>query len=291
MTKKMSKQKNKRALKARVKGLKTRRPVRVGRTNLDAMALNHMKQLSDPCNGPLSHPVYDGFARGNLVRLRGTFQVGTGAGETCGFFLWDPQGNFVYNNGSVNATTTYTASAVRGPHDAYITSNFDTFRVVSACITVIPNASEYTRQGLIYAGTVGGGLVNEGASLTIGGLTSLMPSVERSPNGGLEVVWLPSFGDSQFVPRAGSAAPTAFAEGSSALAVGFTGATAASGYTVICTATYEFIQPASSGVIQQPSVPSKNTINDVIREFWRKHGSTVKRVGVEALSLAVNALG
>lgn len=275
----------------KVRGLKTRRPIKLARTGLDVQATNHVKQLADPCNGPLTHPVYDGFTRGNLVRLRGTFQVGTGVGETCGFFLWDPQGNFVYNNGSVNTSTTYIATAVRGPHDTYVSNNFDTYRVVSACITIMPNASEYNRQGLVYAGTINGGLVNEGATVSIGALSSLMPTVERAPNAGIEVVWLPSFGDAQFVPRNATAAPTAFAEGSSAVAFGFSGAVAATGYTVICTATYEFLQPSGSGVIQQPSVPSKNTINDVLREFWRRHGSTVKRVGIEALSMAVSALG
>lgn len=282
----------------KVRGLKTRRPIKLTRTLLDAQASNHMKQLSDPCNGPLTHPVYDGYTRGNLVRLRGSFTVGAGAAETCGFFFWNPQGNFVYNNGSVNTTTTYSATAVRGPHDTYIANNFDTYRVVSACITVIPNASEYNRQGLVYAGTVNGGLVNEGATVSIGSFTSLMPTVERAPNSGVEVVWLPSFGDANFVPRSATAAPisgtgtgSTYVDGASALAFGFTGAVAASGYTVICTATYEFLQPSGSGVIQQPSVPSKNTINDVLREFWRRHGSTVKKVGVEALSLAVSALG
>lgn len=277
--------------KKKIRGLKTRRPVRVARTGLDTQAANHVKQLSDPCNGPLTHPVYDGFTRGNLVRLRGTFSVGASAGETSGLFFWDPQGNFVYNNGSVSMNTTYTATAVRGPHDGYITNNFDTFRVVSACITVMPNASEYNRQGLVYAGTVNGGLINEGSTITIGGITSLMPTVERAPNAGLEVVWLPSFGDAQFVPRSAAASNTGFVEGSTALCFGFSGAVAASGYTVVCTATYEFLQPSGSGVIQQPSVPSRNNINDVIREFWRRHGSTVKRVGVEALSMAVSALG
>lgn len=271
--------------------LRTRRPLRVARTNLDGMALNHVKQLNDPCNGPLTHPVYSGFARGNLVRLRGSVSVGTGAGETCGFFLWDPLGDFVYNNGSTSLSTTYTATAVRGPHDTYINANFDTFRVVSACITVIPNASEYNRQGLTYLGTVGGGLVNEGSTISVGALAALLPTVERSPNAGLEVVWLPTATDENFLPRNSVAAPTQASEGSSALAFGFSGAAAASGYTLICTATYEFMQPSGSGVIQQPSIPSKNTLNDVLREFWRKHGSTVKRVGVEALSMGMSALG
>jgi len=255
------------------------------------MARNHLKQLQDPCNGPLTHPVYSGFTRGNLVRLRGAFQVGKSAGETSGFFLWNPAGNYVYNYGAADPTTGITTpAAVRGPHDGYISANFDTFRVVSACITVIPNSSELNRAGLAYAGTMSGGLINEGTTFTIANASSLLPSVTRSPAGGIEALWLPSQSDEIFQPRNSVAAPTALHEGSTALCFGFTGAEAAKGYTVVCTATYEFLQPSTSGVVQQPSVPSKNTTNDVLREFWRENGGTIKTITVEMLPIVLSAL-
>lgn len=241
---------------------------------LDGQASAYARILADPCNAPLTHPVYSGSDGGYLVRFSTINTYGTGAGTTTsGVVHWVP--GSIGLTGGLNYTMLYnesplasTAAAMNSsgylitPGAGFLSSNASQYRVVAACATVYWAGTELARQGTISVGNTTGALVQNGVSVAPGAVFPVLSNTQRVPEGRIEIRWRPSAADQLF--SSVNAAPSAAdLSQHSAITLFYNGLPAGgAGLVVHWTAVYEYIPSTALGL--SVSVNSRNTSTNTL---------------------------
>ncbi len=235
---------------------------------LDGAAIDHIKLMADPCLGRLCKPAYPTVSNGAIMRFRNVFQIGVGAGETCGLFHWSPGANEAYANGAATVATAYTPTGNSVFNYLTTSSSSNTgilFRCVAACAKVMFNGSEMNRGGVIYAGNTATGSygIDSGATTTsVGTSVQNLPYTCRIPSRSFEILWVPNEGDllqntdilgSTIGVGQGASLPGA------AITIGFVGMPATTGVTVEVTGVYEVEYQAGNNMVSAVGPPTSLT--------------------------------
>lgn len=245
---------------------------------LDGPAMSHIRLMADPCNAPLVAPAYEFPGGGAIIRYRRILTVGANGVEKHGAFGWAPGANEFYSNGAdfINSNFVPSNGSMFGPlsvatgHTGF--TSFQSFRCVAACAKFVTNASEANRSGLVFLGltdTSQGWRSSGGAGvMTPEYLSGILPTSTRAPSKSAELVWTPSHADTDFTSDPVDTNTNSAGISRSVMSFAFTGAPAASGYTVECTAVYEVRFGATTGM-SSPVVPpvSSTSWNNVLRGF------------------------
>lgn len=238
---------------------------------LDGAAMDHIRLMADPCNGKLCPPAYESPGGGALIRYRAIVNFGTGAGETAGVFSWAPGANETIGNGGVASTTSFTPS--RNTMFAALSTSANSatgtsYRCVAACVRMITNASETNRSGIVYAGNTDYNQYwwNGTGQTSVESVLPGLPITTRAPSKSLEVVWAPAESDTDFVNDSLGTSLQQGGYGRSAITIAFTGAPAATGYTLEITGVYEVAYGLNQGTLATRSPPaSSSSWNNVLR--------------------------
>lgn len=121
------------------------RVARMVRSSLDAYGLAYARLLTDPCNAPLTGPVYQGAGSGNYLRLRKVLTPIVDS-NTSLQFIYDPSTNFHWFGQTIGDATGTIGQATQ----TFTNTNWKSFRPLAACIKV-----RYTGPEMDRAGTVG----------------------------------------------------------------------------------------------------------------------------------------
>lgn len=254
-----------RAKKNSTKGVKKSRNRARSLIGLDGAAVDHVRLLADPCNAKLCYPAYPGTGNGALIRRRLTFQVGAGAGETCGLVTVVPGLNAFKSAGS-SATSTVLNPAWAAIYP-FVTN--DSYRAVAACLEAFPNASELNRSGLVAVGCTNHNWFD--VASTVDGISGRLPYLTRAPDARISIKWVPSLVDTEFAdPNT-----TPDRDGNNRLSFAFSGASAGTGYTIVVTVVYENVQTNNFvNTVQAPA--SRSSLNDVVRGVFNFAGGLVE---------------
>lgn len=162
----------------------------------------HVNLLLDPCGaqlGPTAYRGRDGF----INRFNSFYSVGPDPTISCSVFIYHPRLNRVYNRGvalfndDIGAINFYGGFSSAGPGSAYITSNADETRTISACVQAFYVGTELDRQGLVYRGVVPARALSNTVN-TIGNLSQLLQKRERTGDHTMETKWVPGPGNENY---------------------------------------------------------------------------------------------
>lgn len=261
---------------------------------LDAAAFRYAQLLSDPCNAALVPSTYPGFS-GIVQRFTSYVNIGTTGGATAGIFYYNPNsGAYGINdvaNGGVSTTISYVWGA-GSPGYSFLTANAKDCRTLSACVQIMPLASELNRSGYIAYGTMDGFALPVGGVISPSQLAANLTNVRRVPDDMIEVKYVPGSGDEIYAPVT-SVSPS---ENTSNLVVAFVGAPISVGFVAKITAVVEWTPQALDGTLSMAHIgtPSNNTTNqvkkylyDIDPHWWT---SAAKVVGRGARVLAESSL-
>jgi hypothetical protein len=272
------------------------------RQMLDKMALDYARLLLDPCNAPLSFPVYGGADGSYLVRCESFVSIGNGAGITSGAFQWTPgyigqtvnvgsvdKSILVFGDAAATQPKTVTALGSVSPGWAWIRNNSSEYRAVAACLSVFYAGTELNRSGQLSFGCVTAGLLGgpyfDGVNVTANDVMTGLPNMTRTPEGTLEVLWRPAEGDSIFKDPTTSEETGPSSEDlnrHNSCTVAYGGLTAATGFTCKMTAVYEYKPKIGTGMaLPTRTIRSGNTLAQVLgfidRAYanpWVRHAVT-----------------
>lgn len=241
---------------------------------LDAQASAYARILADPCNAPLTHPVYSGSDGGYLVRFSTINTYGTGSGTTtAGIVHWVPGAiglsgglnyTHIYNESALASTAASVLSSAQAvtPGAVFLSSNASQYRVVAACATIYWAGTELARQGTVSVGNTTGGLIANGASVAPGVVFPVLSNTQRIPEGKIEIRWRPSSADQLFQSVANAPSAADLSQ-HAALTIFYNGLPAGgAGFVVHWTAVYEYIPSTTLGLAV--SVNSRNTSTNTL---------------------------
>lgn len=190
----------------------------VPRTVLDKDAQAYANLLIDPCNAPLSHPIYAGSDGGYLGRYEADFTPQVGAGSTAGAVVFCP-GVMSSNTQGVVSTTSVNATMRLGASTTVMTDSGISYswqtcssnayqpgyfalsgvaravRPVAACLQFYYVGSELNRSGVVGVCRVNGGSVLSESTTSVDNCIALCNMVNRTPDDYIEVKWSPGDGD------------------------------------------------------------------------------------------------
>jgi len=252
--------------------------------SLDAVASAYARLLTDPCNGPLVHPIYAGGEGGYLARYEKDFisLPNAIATSTAGAICWTPAllcsptvDSTDFQNG-VSHSSVYLAADASNPTTGALTDTtacnwinykdgqpgFDQLstmaggvRCVAACMQITFPGTELQRSGVVSLAQLPdanavlrtGSHVNPAVSFTVGGMRAVSPVVSRTPETTMEVKWKPSIGDQAYkTPDAVSHSDTSR---HSCLTATWSGIPAGVGMRIRMVAVYEWVPRAANGLM------------------------------------------
>lgn len=201
-------------------------PSRPSRAKLQGSALLHAHTLLNPCNGPTVVSNYPG-AKGYVTRFTQEHLLGNGTTSTAGFITFAPSAMSIsatgvttafavsYGYGVSEATLGSTAN-LTAPGTGYLGSSASCYRVIGACLTIIPvGAALYRAAVMRKASTTLTALpyntIVSGANVAVTNLTSSLPGYPvteslGSDAGALELRWYPSPEEEQYQTYSGAIA-------------------------------------------------------------------------------------
>lgn len=241
---------------------------------LDKQAIDYARLLADPCNAPLSHPVYVGSEGGYLLRSSTYLTLGMNAGTTtAGGFFWIPgkldcdgtvNKSMCYME-TVNSATggTWTASPqAQTPAAAFLATNAASVRIVAACISFTWAGTELNRQGLVGYGIVSGASILPAVVSSADSTLPLMQVSTRVPSEMVEFNFRPGNADQDFSSTNYISDPSNNdLSRSQAFQIAYKNLPANyGGIHLKLTAVYEYIPAAAFGV-SNPAM-SRNTSNN-----------------------------
>lgn len=172
------------------KNLNVERAIRT----MDHGALAFRNLLLDPCNAPLSGPVYDGIHSGIYRRYRRIYNIP--ATEVENVFIFQPGTNSIWQGGHSSGTAgtaiTFTGQA------AFTGGNLGTateMRCISACVKIRYTGSESARAGVIGLATGGYFFSPASTGVTVSGAQSQCVILNRVGETTHEVKFCPLDGD------------------------------------------------------------------------------------------------
>ncbi len=237
---------------------------------LDKAALDYARLLSDPCNGPLVHPIYAGADAGFLFRAESINTVGTAPTDTCVVFHWTPG----YLNSNDTDCLVATASAPGNlagmtpqpysPGKTFVNTNARGLRCIAACVKVSYPGTESARSGRLHFGGTHSGVLDSGATASVDIVAPMLNNHTRTPATDIELIWKPSDGDQLFTDPTASASAV-IKDTRASLTVAAAGLPAGVGLVFHMTAVYEWTPATSLGVGQNPTgkARSRNTLDNV----------------------------
>lgn len=252
----------------------------------------HTRLLGNPCEAPLALPNYEDTGSGLLVRLKQTWTVFNGAGHTGGVLHWTPGLGSVL---TFSAPTSTGALPLGPTNDAFYLSgqylsNVQTWRTVAACMRVYSTQNDQTRSGRLALGNSRFRNFTAGANYNVDSVLGVLGGAVPVERSAVEVVWTPCEADSEFTKGPDTDPPN-----KSSLTLAAAGLPAGTGLMVEFWEVVEYIPAVSAGIVTSANRgPPKQTLAEMLREFWAVNGSTVRSVGVSALkhmgTMAVSAL-
>lgn len=254
-----------------------------GGGGLDNQAKAYKTLLADPCNGPLVHPVYAGCEQGVLMRFTSYVNVnGGGGGNTCGAYLWNPgalSGLAFYAPAPTNSTN-WNANNGGVPGLTFLSANNVKFRVVAACLEAMTDSSEMNRQGRFGFSNTVDGLHTAGTAATAAGMMATQSNIVRTPSAQLGIRWLPMANNGDWGHTGATTGAGGDGVDGSSLMFTWAGHQTDVGITLKHTCVYE-VMFQDLGIPQViDNNPSKNTLDDVLRQFWNENSSTIIATGL-----------
>jgi len=242
---------------------------------VDGAAMEHIKLMSDPCQGRLVPPAYPQPGGGAIQRFRASGAYAVGAADTALLFHWTPGINEFINNAAVSGATNFTPNPGTVFPALANTSGVGTsatnFRCVAACLKIFTNASEANRAGMVFAGqTTNQYMGINGAAVTnVNTMLAGLPVTARVPSKCLEILWCPSLGDQGFyADYTGATVVNAQAMSSyGSCTFCALGLPAGTGLTVEMTAVYEINYGSNGNVVSTPAPITSTSWNNVLRAY------------------------
>lgn len=300
-TVRMAARKQRKQRKPRQKPTKNRPLRMVVKRGLDAAAAAYARLLVDPCNAPLTYPVYGGSDGSYLVRCESYFNAGVGASDTAHVLSWAPgcvgssetiatndKSLLVGSGPSSTGSMTLTALGPQSPGQSWLRNNASSYRAVAACISVIYPGSELNRSGIMGFGCVSAAVLGEkffdNQPVTAVDTLTTLPSATKTPDGVVEINWRPSDNDSLFHNPDDSASDELTAR-KNAIVVAATGLPPGVGLTYKLTAVYEYKPKYGTGIVQPTrTVRSTNTLTEVLNWLNGVAGNPWVRQGAAAMA-------
>jgi hypothetical protein len=221
------------------------------------------------------------------MRFENSYDIGLGATETAGVFVYTP--NAIGNNGAAivsgaaaNAATNLTlayATASTQPGYTFLASNSSNVKAVASCIQIIYLGTELNRSGVISYGNLSGASFFPSDTPNTGNASNLFEHFCRMPNGTLEVKWRPTAFD-QSGTDAGQATVASNQIRNGSMGFAFSGLVAAAGIRVRMVTVYEYTPNNQIGIVSTTSSrsTSNNTLDQVIN-YLDSTGSWMTRMG------------
>lgn len=238
---------------------------------LDSDAQKYALLLRDPCNAPLTHPIYPGGGSGFLFRAESFFSAGTTATHTAGILHWTPG----YPN--TDATELLVGSSVadgaavamgantNNPGRGFLAANARGARCIAACLKVTYAGAESTRAGRVHYGHTLAGTIDKDESHHTTSVVQLLQNYTRTPVDAIEVLWKPDIGDAEFTDPT-SHAGHLIRDRRSSITVAWAGLPPGVGLVFHLTAVYEWTPASGIGLGSNfnGKATSRNTLDDVI---------------------------
>jgi len=235
---------------------------------LDAAGFRYAQLLSDPCNAALVPSTFPGYS-GIVQRFTTYYTVGVTAGCTAGILIYNPNSGSISSTdvatGATSATLSYSWNPLC-PGYGFLNSNAKDCRALSACMQVMPLASELNRSGYISYGTMDGFALPTGGVITPSQLATNLTNVDRMPDDMIEVKYVPGSGDEFYTP----VTSTSPSENTSCLCASWIGIPAASGLVAKLTVVVEWMPQALDGTLSTAHISSgsSNTTNQVKKYLY-----------------------
>jgi hypothetical protein len=255
-------------------------------TPLDAAAMSYAALLSDPCNGPLVHPIYPGADAGFLFRAENFLTWGSAPGDAAGIFHWTP-GYPNFNNselllsasGSGGVGTELTANG-NSPGKAFLSSQSRASRCVAACVKITYAGQESQRSGRIHYGQTNAGILDAAQVAAPDAVAQTLQHYTRTPTDSIELIWKPSQGDFEFCDPSTTSSPL-LRDRKGALTVAWAGLPAGVGLTFHLTAVYEWTPAPGLGIGYNANgkARSRNSTDQVVDYLLDKGFSFVRHFG------------
>lgn len=242
---------------------RAQRPISSG---LDTAGMAYAKLIADPCNAPLTHPIYAGGESGYLFRADAVVPFGNTATHTAGFFSFTPgiinsANSELLAGSAVDATTGAVANAFAFTPGKTFLPNASAVRCVAACVRVTFPGAESNRSGLIQYGHASGRAVLQGSSFSATSVGTLGTNMTRTPPDAIEITWKPNFDDQAFVDPNSTRTAGDNVKNSS-IVVAWQGLPASTGLTFHITCVWEW-QPATGTSIAVPTLSKARSVNSL----------------------------
>lgn len=241
---------------------RTRRPRAIRVAGMDAGARAHRSLLLDPCNAPLSAPVYAGLGSGQYRRSRRVIAAEGASVEGC--YVFQLGTNTFWNASHVSGTagTNYTFSGQKEIITGLSPNN--NIRVIAGCVKVRYIGAESSRAGTIGLLACPGPYYAPFGTSNAQDDITYCPVVNRTGEVQHEVKFVPNSADEQFALPTVSGTQIANTADHSSLMITYR-ATPATTIQLEVTVVYEV--EASNNVINSCLPPSGMTLNQVLRSL------------------------
>lgn len=266
------------------------RMVRTVRSSLDAQAQAWAQLLNDPCGGPIVHPCYPGSDGGILMRFENSYDIGVGATETAGVFVFTPGAigtNGVLSTGilagsAANSSTNLTLagpSNVVQPGYSFLASNSSNVRPVAACIQMTFLGAESARSGVISYGNINGGTFLASDTPNALNASNVFEHFCRTPVDTLEIKWRPSSYDPTFRDVSTNIGANELGK-LGAVGFSYNGLQTAAGMRVRMVVVYEYTPGNQVGIVNvaRSRSTSNNSLDHVIN-YLDSTGDWMVRLG------------
>lgn len=266
---------------------------RLPRRLLDPPGAAYARLLADPCNAPLSHPVYGGANGGLLMRARSVFSVNAVA-NTAGYLHWTPGAIGNTNSELISAeyVSTGTSGAAAGmgnaPGKTFLTTNSTSYRPVAACMQLYYLGSENSRQGFVLLDNTMGGFIDIGGTYSTDLLSRGLSQYVRTPGACVEAIWKPTMADETWIDPSVATAPVD-KDRRGSLTIAWGGLPPGVSLSVVLTAIYEWEPSAACGLATatESRSTSTNSVREVMDFLLARGTRFIRGVGTE---LAMGAL-
>ncbi len=259
---------------------------------LDPPALAYARLLSDPCNAPITHPIYPGTDAGFLFRAESFANIadpGAGAATTCGMIHWTPgyvnadNTEWIFTNNANPATTGSLIAAASTPGKAFLAANARAVRCIAACMKITFTGSESGRSGRLHYGHTNAGMLDLGQVTSVDQIAQTLQHYSRTPADTVEIIWKPNIADAQFVDPTATAVP-ALRDARASVTMAVAGLPTGTGMTVHFTAVYEWTPAVNLGVAHNAlgKARSRNSLDDVQDYLVERGFSFVRSVAGQA---------
>lgn len=297
MPPKMTKAARRTAAQSQKQKVRVPRQLRAG---LDSQGQAWARLLNDPCGAPLAHPCYAGGDGGILMRFENAFDIGTGATDTAGVFVYTPgaigvtggNGTAIVTgvgaSAAVNLTLAFPTAATQ-PGYTFLNTNASNVRAVSACIQITYLGAESARSGVVNFGCLNGGTFTTADTPNTGNASNVFEHFERTPLNTIEVKWRPTAFDQTFRDQS-QGLTTAEISKCGAVGFSFSGLTAAAGLRIRMVCVYEYTPNGQVGIVNTSNSRSTsgNSMDNVLN-YLDSTGNWMTRIGHSLGNLAMGA--